>query len=292
MMHFPTTALLACCAMAGLTATVRLQAPAPPASAPADATLAHHDEARSAAAAGDVERVLEQLRRALADDAAERRTYARARLEVWALQWCEEQVQRHLAAREFEPAGELLVRVREALRSEFAQQRLERLERRLDEAAERELRDGDDPEHDRLLRRLDAYAGLLDRADADLQRARTNSRRTVESARRAEAALRRYEAVERDVSRRLAGRDPADAGTAQLVAVQMRAGDGAVRAMLQLAEARTTQGDFRNALQWVDRVQQRDASHREAEELRRTIQIASAAAAAWLGPLGAPGGLQ
>ena len=292
MLPFPTTAFLACCAMAGLTATVRPQAPAPLASAPADPALAHHDDARSAAAAGDVDRVLEHVRLALVVDSAERPTYAWARLEVWALQWCEEQVLRHLTAREFERAGELLVRAREALRSEFAQARLERLDRRLDEAAERDLRNSDDPAHDRLLRRLDAYAGLLDRADADLQRARTNSRRTVESARRAEAALRRYDAVERDVTRRLAGRDPADAGTAPLVAVQLRAGDGAVRAMLQLAQARTMQGDFRNALQWVDRVQERDASHREAEELRRTIQLASAAASAWLGALGAPGALQ
>ena len=71
-----------------------------------------------------------------------------------------------------------------------------------------------------------------------------------------------------------------------LLALQMQAADKSVHAMLQLAEARTTQGDFREALTWVGRVLQQAPTNEAAKELRRTIQIASAASAGWLGGFG------
>jgi hypothetical protein len=287
MTNLPTTLLLACwtlSAAAPAAAAVRPQAPTPPAFAATDRALTHLDGAQAAAAAGEVERVLEHLRQGLAGEGTVRRSHARARLELWAVQWLEHELRRCVDAGDTDAAAELLARVDALLRSEFAQQSLELLERRLDDTVARDgRRTRADRDEDLLQRRLGTYARLLDRADTELDGARASSRRTVEAARRAEVALRRYRSVEQDVNRELAGLDPHRPGVARLIALQLRASDGVTRSMLQLADARLTQGDFRTALHWVDRVQLREPANAAASELRRTIQLAAAAASGWLG---------
>lgn len=291
-----TVLILACCSLAAAAPAVAasgLQESTPQHSRTSDPVLVHLDGARRAAEGGDVERALDHVRQGLVGGGHARRSYTRAQLELWAIRWRERTVLDRVAAGDLDGASEMLVRMSEPLRSSFARQRLELLEQQLDDAFERAGSRASGDVHDaRLARRVAAYVRLLDRADAELQRAGANGRRTVESARRAESALRRYRSVERDVDRRLSGLRPEDPGVAQLVAVQLRSADGVVRSMLRIADARTTQGDFRGALEWVDLVQQRDPVNQVAMELRRTIQIAAAASSAWLGFGGAAGAMQ
>ena len=47
-------------------------------------------------------------------------------------------------------------------------------------------------------------------------------------------------------------------------------------ALLRIANARTAQGDFREALPWVGRVKLLEPGNRLAQELERTIQLAIA----------------
>ena len=251
--------------------------------------LLHLERAQALAAAGELERALDQVDQGLSlprDSGAS--AYDQARLELWAMQWREREVLQRIAAVELDLARDLLLRMSEPLQSSYAQQRLELLESRLDEA-EAQARRGKSSKEDRIIarnqRRAEAGGRLLDLADAELAKARSASNRTVYSARRAAAALRHSQEVERSVARWLREQQP-DRSMVLLLALQMQAADKSVHAMLQLAEARTTQGDFREALTWVGRVLQQAPTNEAAKELRRTIQIASAASAGWLGGFG------
>ena len=164
----------------------------------------------------------------------------------------------------------------EPLRSDYAERRRAELERRVEAMAEGPA--GTSAELRWVERRLAAASKLLERADRELDRSRSNSRRTVTAARHAEVALRRFRAAERELLRL----DRAGHGESA-VALRERAVAGGIAAMLQLADAKTNQGDFRSALGWIDEVQLREPDNGRAAELRTTVQIAAAAASAWLG---------
>jgi tetratricopeptide (TPR) repeat protein len=253
--------------------------------------LLHLDRAQALAADGDFERALDQVTRGLSlSRASGASDYDKARLELWAIQWREREVMRCIAAAQLDEARDLLLRMSEPLVSPFSLQRLTSLEAALDDA-EAEARRGNNGKLDRdalrVQRRVDAGTRLLDRADAELGKSRAKTHLTVYSARRAQSALRHSQEVQRSVARWLRSAKT-DRSKEMLLALQLRAGDSSVQAMLQIAEARTTQGDFREALSWVGQVLQQSPKNEQARELRRTIQVATAASAGWLG-VGAPG---
>ncbi|MGK0432438.1 MAG: tetratricopeptide (TPR) repeat protein [Planctomycetota bacterium] len=251
--------------------------------------LVHLASAQAFAADGDIERALDQVESGLTlPRGAGALSYDKARLELWAIQWREREVLRCIQALEIDQARDLLMRMSEPLVSPFSQHRLAMLETKLDKA-EAQTRRSTSSKVDRDLlrvqRRVDAGMRLLNRADKELGKALAKSNLTVYSARRAHAALRHSQEVERSAARWLRQEHP-DRAQEQLLALQLRAGDRSLRAMLQIAESRTMQGDFREALTWVGRVLQTTPSNQQAQELRRTIQVASAASAGWLGGIG------
>lgn len=252
--------------------------------------LLHLERARTFAATGDVERALDQVERGLSlPRGAGASAYDKARLELWTIQWREREVLARIQALKLDQARDLLLRMSEPLVSPFSQHRLAVLERKLDKAEAQTRRSKPskvDRDTLRVQRRIDAGMRLLGRADEELGKAMAKSNLTVYSARRAKAALRHSQEVQRSAARWLRQEHP-DRAKEMLLALQLRAGDRSLRAMLQIAEARTTQGDFREAMSWVGRVLQKAPANKQAKELRRTIQIATAASAGWLG-IGGP----
>ncbi len=259
---------------------------------PPDAVRSHLRQAREAADRGRIDAALEHVEAGLRHEGSgSRSAYDKARLETWAVEWREREVLSLLEAGEPRAAGVLMERMSAPLDSDFAAGHLERLRERV-EAAEREARARVDAQ---LQRRIAGIERDLERADRYLARAQRESRRTVYSARRGEAAAHYYREAEEAAAQALDGAALDDPSTERLLALRHRASDGALRAMLRIANARTTQGDYRGALEWVDRVAVLAPDNEQARELRRTIQIASSVPVGWLGwgpmmPLGVPAG--
>lgn len=244
----------------------------------------HLQRAREAAEVGEVDAALQHVRQGLRSAGDDRRaTYDRARLEAWAIDWRERVVMGSLERGELEAARRDMLRLSEPLTSDLARSRLDGLRQRVADAERRSAQRGDRSAEARIARRLAASERALVSAEKELNRARAAGAQTVRAARRAEAALRRYRGVEDDVDRWLRDSRFGQRDRQRLMAVRIRAGSGAVDAMLAIANARTTQGDFREALEWVERVALRAPRNAEAKELRRTIQLASAASGGWIG---------
>jgi len=115
----------------------------------------------------------------------------------------------------------------------------------------------------------------------------------VKSARLAQAAIDAYRAAWSSVQA-LAERAPNDAALAEEAAeIGENAQERIVRAALHAANALTVQSDYRSALKWTEEVLAIEPEHREALDMRRTIQIAAAAAGnvwgwGWVFPPGGP----
>lgn len=272
--HLFSLALMLCAPIAEVAAAGLPRIHGDPPAVVAQALL----DAQAAVAAGDAVAAIGHVDRGLGiAEAAGRVRYQQARLETWAIDWREREVLRLLAAGDTAAARSALQELSAPLRSDYAQRRRAELERRIEatESSQAEARPSDQRWRER---RMAAAAKWLERADRELDRSRSNSRRTVAAARHAEVALRRYRAAERELVRLEEG------GSAEAAAeLRLRATAGGIAAMLQLADAKTNQGNFRSALDWLDEVQLREPGNARAAELRQTVQFAAAAATAWLG---------
>ena len=192
----------------------------------------------------------------------------------------------NLAAGQVREARQLLDKLSGPLDSKYADDRAADLHRRVavaEQARTNRDRGRVTPLRASMMRRIQKSELEYERGQRDLVRAQTNSRRTVYSATRAEAALRRMRAIENDAEKWLQTPKLERRTIEQLIALRIRAEEGALRAMIRIANARTTQGSFREALRWVDRIVAVAPDNAEARELRRTIQLASATSAPWIG---------
>lgn len=245
------------------------------------------ESARQAAAEGRSAVVLKELEAGLRRPPPRGRSaYHYARLELWGLAWVDREVLRTLDEHGLEEAFERLDRASKPFSSEFARARLETLRERTKSMWASHIKDKNPAAaalRARMERRIDSAEQDLQRAEKYLDRASMASRKTVESAKNGKAALRRFLKAERNSKRWLRIKDLDAASEQELNALLEQAQAGAMKAMLRIANARTTQGSFREALTWVDRAQQRDPKNEELRELRRTIQVASAASSPWIG---------
>ena len=236
----------------------------------------HFEAAQEAARSSRIDKVLHHLQRGLAprDSSA---GYHQARLELWGLGWRRNKVTFLLKQAKVDDARELFDRSLDVLNSSFAGHHAEGL-RKVVEAAERKLAQDSsrDARSQQVDRRLQSARRSLDRADALLAASQLNSHRTVFAARQGQSALRRYQSIERTVTRWIEDYGDDIRHATLLREVGRRAELGTVRSMLRIANARTAQGDFREALQWVGRVKLLEPGNRLAQELERTIQLAIA----------------
>jgi tetratricopeptide (TPR) repeat protein len=144
-----------------------------------------------------------------------------------------------------------------------------------------------------LARQLEPIRERLALGDRRLHEAISSSAQTVKSARLAQAAIDAYRAAWSSVQA-LAERAPNDAVLAEEAAeIGENAQERIVRAALHAANALTVQSDYRAALKWTEEVLAIEPEHREALDMRRTIQIAAAAAGnvwgwGWVFPPGGP----
>ncbi|MFK7742329.1 MAG: hypothetical protein AB8H80_18595 [Planctomycetota bacterium] len=252
--------------------------------------LHHLERAREAAKAGDVELALEHIAHGLAEKRSEGRSvaYDQARLQLWAIDWRKREVQRRVDAGELLAARDLLERASELLSDPFAKSRGKELAKLIDKA-EKSARSSKTQQraaariNGRIKRRIVSAENYFASAQRELDRAVATSHRTVHSARRAQTAQRRFDIIDRSVARWLKVEGLSSHTKAQLLALGSRSREGAIAAMLRIANARTLQGDFREALQWVASVEQRDRRNPDAKELRRTIQLSAAASGGWIG---------
>ncbi len=216
------------------------------------------------------------------EDAAERE----AQLRAWAAGALEAAVRRSVDSGDLSYAQHCLklltTRVPEQ-RSEAALSELTELVNALDRQL-REIRNA--PRQARVesarARELDKQlAPLRERValgERRLSEAIASSAQTVKSARLAQSAIEAYRAAwssAQELATR-AGEDPLLAE--ELVDLGERAQEQIVRAALHAAHVLTVQSDFKAALRWTDEVLAIEPDQREALELRRTIQIAAAAA--------------
>ncbi len=104
------------------------------------------------------------------------------------------------------------------------------------------------------------------------------SAQTVKSARLAQSAIEAYRAAwssAQELAAR-AGEDPLL--SEELVDLGERTQEQIIRAALHAANVLTVQSDYKAALRWIDEALVIEPEQREALELRRTIQVAAAAA--------------
>jgi hypothetical protein len=129
-------------------------------------------------------------------------------------------------------------------------------------------------------RRLTPIYEKISAGDQLLRDAYTKARTTGASARAATGAIAAYEDAWK-AAQALLDQYPDDASLqSEVAAMGERLHEHTVRAALQAANVLTIQGDYRGALEWTNRILALDPGNAEAQEMLRTIQIASAASSA------------
>ncbi len=127
-------------------------------------------------------------------------------------------------------------------------------------------------------RRLKPIQDKITAADKLLHEAFVKSGNTSAAARSCEKAVESYKASWK-ATQSLAEQYPDDADLQnEVVAIGEHLHDHAIRAALQAANSLTIQGDYRNAMDWANRILAFEPTNAEAKEMVRTIQLASASA--------------
>lgn len=132
-------------------------------------------------------------------------------------------------------------------------------------------------------RRLKPIKQRIEAGDKLYRQAVAKSRNTSQSSNLAERAIEAYKSAWQGMQD-LQKSFPDDAGLAQeVVAIGARLQNSAIRAALHAANVLTVQSDYKNAMEWCDKILAFDPDNSEAKEMKRTIQIAAAAASSQWG---------
>lgn len=136
---------------------------------------------------------------------------------------------------------------------------------------------------DDIARKLKPIEKNIEAGDKDQREAIARSRSTATSARLCEQAIAHYKAAWKALQA-LVEKHEDDGDLAQTAAAMgTRLHDSAIAAALHAANMLTVQSNYKGALEWTDRILAFDAGNAEAKEMRRTIQIAEAAASSQWG---------
>jgi tetratricopeptide (TPR) repeat protein len=131
---------------------------------------------------------------------------------------------------------------------------------------------------DKTKKTLGQVSEQLEKGDKLSREAITKSRTTVASTNLCEKAIDAYKAGWTKLQKVIesAGDDNVLANEAG--ALSMKLHDNAIRAALHAANMLTVQSDFKNAMEWANRILKFDPECEEAKEMVKTITIAAAAA--------------
>lgn len=149
--------------------------------------------------------------------------------------------------------------------------------KRTERAAERAIQRAEQEQRE-IERRLQPIEKEVDKADKIYRDAVRKSRSTSTSTRLCERAVDSYK-KSWDALQKLVNQHPQDEvlqETAEDLAARMES--GAIRAALHAANMLTFQSNYKEAMEWTQRVLAFDPDNREAKDMLRTIQISSAAA--------------